>query len=105
MLFLALWLPLSSPVFADSDEAGPPPADVQPLDRLLARLRAEFPGRVLKVELEYEDDDGAGWIYEIKLLTPQGHVLKLDYDARTLELRELKGRTRERRRGRDHDDD
>lgn len=71
--------------------------EVQPLQPLLERIRAEFPGDVLTVELEHEDDRGRRWVYEVKLLTPTGDVLRLDYDAGTLELLSIKGRHRGRR--------
>lgn len=75
--------------------------DVVPLEHLLARIREDFGGRVLKVELEREDDDAkAKWVYEAKVLTPEGSVLKLDYDAKSLELLHMKGHYR-----RDHEDD
>ena len=94
------------PAIADDEsEHLPAPADVVPLDRLLQAVSARFPGRVLKVELEYEDDV-PGWIYELKLLTPEGYVLNLHYDARSLELHEMQGYRRWRdSRAEDDDDD
>lgn len=94
-----------SPLKADDDEhdveQGVEAGEVMPLDRLVARIGQEVGGRVLRVELEREtDDDKPGWIYEAKVLTPEGHVLKLEYDAKTLELLEIKGR-----HGRRHHDD
>ena len=50
---------------------------------------------MLKIELEHEDEGGVPWVYEVKLLTPQGDVLELAYDAATLELIGLEGRYRE----------
>jgi uncharacterized membrane protein YkoI len=75
--------------------------DIVPLEHLIARIREDFGGRVLKVELEREDDETkARWVYEAKVLTAEGSVLKLDYDAKTLELLKMKGHYR-----RDHEDD
>jgi uncharacterized membrane protein YkoI len=75
--------------------------EVVPLEQLLARIREDFGGRALKVELEREDDDSkAKWVYEAKVLTAEGSVLKLDYDAKTLELQSLKGHY-----GRKHEND
>ena len=78
--------------------------EIVPLNDLLARIRKDFAGRLLQVELEQEDiAEGSGWVYEAKVLTPEGNVLKLEYDARSLELLEIRGR-----RGhtdRDHDND
>lgn len=96
---------LASPAAGEAAENGerdPALAGVAALDELLARVRADFPGRVLEVEIEDEDERGEEPpVYEVKVLTQDGHVLKLEYDAITLELLELKGR---RSREREHDD-
>ncbi|MFV2067277.1 MAG: PepSY domain-containing protein [Pirellulales bacterium] len=69
--------------------------EIVPLEQLLARVRRDYGGRVLKVELEGEDREGeAGWFYEVKVLTPEGNVLKLEYDATSMELLEARGHFR-----------
>jgi uncharacterized membrane protein YkoI len=60
---------------------------VLPLPTLLERLRRTHPGQVL--ELELERDDGR-WIYEIKLLQANGQLLKLDVDAATARVLQIK---------------
>jgi uncharacterized membrane protein YkoI len=77
---------------------------VLPLPTLLERLRRTHPGQVL--ELELERDDGR-WIYEVKLLQANGQLLKLDVDAATAQVLEVKrkeggkeGRKAERDSGR-----
>jgi len=66
---------------------------VVPLRSLLAQVHKAYPGRVLEVELEQEESvNGCAWVYEVKLLTEEGNVLKLDYDAMNLELLKIKGR-------------
>ena len=48
-----------------------------------------YPGQVLKVDFEREDDDDdclkcrGRWIYELKLLQDQGRMTKRKIDART----------------------
>jgi uncharacterized membrane protein YkoI len=69
--------------------------DARPVHELLQRVRSKFAGSVLKVELEHEDEGDAPWVYEVKLLTPQGDVLELAYDAASLELIKHEGRYRE----------
>lgn len=54
-----------------------------PLDAVLARLKRSHPGQVLAIELEREH---GRWIYEIKLLQPDGRLMKLEVDARTVEV-------------------
>lgn len=69
--------------------------EVMPLRAVLDKLEREMPGQVMEVELERES---AGWQYDIKLLRPNGSLVRLRVDARD-------GRVlgqREHRRG-DHD--
>ena len=60
-----------------------------PLEAILARVQADFPGDILDVE--FEDDDGR-IVYEIKTITAEGRVLKLEYDAATGDLLRVRGR-------------
>lgn len=64
---------------------------VAPLRELLNLVHEAYPGDILQTELESEDvrrwggeGEGEILIYEIKLLTPQGNLVKLKYDAKTL---------------------
>ncbi len=67
--------------------------EIVPLDDILTSALLRFPGQVLRVELEPEVSRGhKHWVYEIKLLTDDGHVLKLEYDAATNALLSVKGR-------------
>ena len=63
---------------------------IRPLSELLEKVETMYSGQVLEVELESEDFDNNYddeiLIYEIKLLTPQGNVVKLKFDAKNLEL-------------------
>jgi len=60
---------------------------VLPLPTLLERLRRTHPGRVLELELEREH---GRWRYEVKLLQPNGQLLKLEVDAATAQVLEAK---------------
>lgn len=62
---------------------------VLPLAKVLALIEKAHPGQVLEVELEHEKQQ---WQYEIKLLQPDGRLMKLQVDARTGEV--LKRQTR-----------
>ena len=62
---------------------------VLPLRTVLERLEKEFPGQVLEVELEPQDE---GWVYEVRLLQADGLLRKVRLDARTAEV--LSSRTR-----------
>ena len=51
---------------------------IVPLERIIARLQADGPVRVLEVELESLGD---GWVYEVEYLDPQGRVMERYFDA------------------------
>ena len=55
----------------------------------VARAQGAYPGQVIEAELE---DEGGMIVYEIKMLTADGRVMKLSYNAATGEL--LKTRVR-----------
>lgn len=57
---------------------------VLPIAEILGRVAAEVPGEVIEVELERGDrDDHADWIYELKIITPDGRRLELIVDGAT----------------------
>ena len=62
---------------------------ILPLKDILARAEAAYPGRLIETELE--DEDGI-MVYEIKMLTKDGRLMKLHYDARSGALLTAKGR-------------
>jgi len=63
------------------------PDETASLRDLLAVVDKTHQGRILEVEMEREDIDGKEmWIYEVKLLTRNGKVYELEYNAITLEL-------------------
>lgn len=89
---LALCAPLvlgSAPALADRDRdhdqarAAVQAGQVLPLKTLLERIERDHPGQVLEVELEQERER---WLYEIKLLQPDGKLLKLELDAATAQV-------------------
>lgn len=83
------------PAAADEDhervrravEAG----QILPLKDILAKAERTYPGQMVEAELEPKDGT---MVYEIKLLTTDGRVMKLLYDARTGELLKAKGQER-----------
>ncbi len=87
----------SAAALADGDHARARAAreagDILPLERIIEEARRQTgDGVILDVELE---DEGR-WIYEVKALSPDGRIVKLEYDARTGALLKEK-----RRRGDD----
>lgn len=60
--------------------------EIVPLERILAAVAAQRPGRVVEVELELEFDlqgGGKAYVYEVEVLDAGGEVWELKYDART----------------------
>ncbi len=117
----------ASPLFADSNEDVHEPTSSSDRDKTVSLLQIiktierDFPGRLLEIELENERIGGSYiLVYDAKVLTPSGDVLKLYYDAKTSKLLKFKGhhqkaRTKKRtgrskyrrkkQRKRDDDDD
>ncbi|MBF0448311.1 MAG: PepSY domain-containing protein [Magnetococcales bacterium] len=72
--------------------------DIVGLEWVLERARTQFPGHILKVELEDEEETPSGWIYEVKILQEDGSVIEVEYDAETLEVLDVEGKDLRRRR-------
>lgn len=62
---------------------------IQPYSALQAVVSKQLHGRIIKVELE-EDDDV--WIYELKLIDPNNNIVRVEYEAKTLTILKIKGR-------------
>ena len=90
-LLMALALGFGSPAMADDDDGPRSPPRVASIDALLATVQRDYPGRVLKVELEREDDGRGRWMYEVKVLTSTGNVVEIEIDAVSLERLRVEG--------------
>ncbi|MCW9035421.1 MAG: PepSY domain-containing protein [Alphaproteobacteria bacterium] len=62
---------------------------IAPLETILERVALQFPGHILKTELEKDSDAEDGWAYEIKILREDGVVVEVVYDAKNLTILEL----------------
>lgn len=60
--------------------------EIRPLDDILARLRPDFPGRLLRVDLDLENAGSQRWVYQILVLGREGKVTRLRVDARTADV-------------------
>jgi uncharacterized membrane protein YkoI len=54
-------------------------------------VRRDFPGRILSIELEEEEDAPSGWAYEVKVLAASGRVLEIELDSVSLERLAVEG--------------
>lgn len=91
------FLLLAVPAWADGDHDRARRAfeegRILPLKEILARAEAAYPGQLLEAELE---DERGVLVYEIKMLTADGRVVELYYDAATGQLLKAKGREKRR---------
>ncbi len=60
--------------------------EIRPLEQVLAAQRRALPGEVIGVEL---DRDDGRWVYELKILTPNGDRRELELDARDLTILDI----------------
>lgn len=65
--------------------------EVLPLRTILDNVARDFPGDVVEAELEEDHDRPT---YEIKLIAPDGQVMKIIYDARDGGVIKVKGKRR-----------
>jgi uncharacterized membrane protein YkoI len=78
---------------AMADDIGPEVAKkllsegrIRPLSEILTVLNAKVPGQMLEVELELEN---ATYVYEVKLLRPDGKVQEVKANASTGNILEI----------------
>ena len=61
---------------------------IRPFSEMYAAVERDLHGRIIEVELE--EDDGI-WVYELKL-NHNNNIIKVEYNAQTFEMLEIKGR-------------
>lgn len=59
--------------------------DIMPLETLLQDVGQNYPGRIIEIELDEEDDR---YVYELEIVDDEGVVWELYFDAGTGELLE-----------------
>ena len=90
-LALAVLLALAAaPLRADDDQdkarAALERGEIRPLAEVMAAAKARVPGEIAKIEL---DRDDGRWVYEFKILTPDGARREVEIDAGTLQILEV----------------
>lgn len=60
---------------------------ILPLRKVLDLVEQGHPGQIMEIELETMKD---GWVYEVKLLRPDGALVKLKLDARDGQVLKIK---------------
>jgi uncharacterized membrane protein YkoI len=60
-----------------------------PLETVLASVRRAFAGEIVGVEIERNK---LGWVYEIKVIAPNGAIQKIEVDPKTGRMRLERGK-------------
>ncbi|MTW20536.1 peptidase [Allochromatium palmeri] len=64
--------------------------EIQPITEILHQVGKQVPGEVIGIEIERGKLAGQRvWIYELKILTPDGRRLEVEIDARNGRILEL----------------
>jgi uncharacterized membrane protein YkoI len=98
LALLATGLVAAAPAAASDPErarAAVESGRILPLSRILEQIEAEWRGTVIEAKL---DRKGGGHVYEMRLLTAEGRVIRLRLDAETGAFLEAEGRGIERLR-------
>jgi uncharacterized membrane protein YkoI len=84
-IFAAAFFAVLTAGLAHADDIGPEAAKrllsegrIKPLSEVLDAVKRHVPGEMLEVELELEK---TGYVYELKLLRPDGKVQEVEADA------------------------
>ncbi len=65
--------------------------EIRPLEEVTARVQQRYPGRLLDAQLRQAQ---GRWVYDLKMLTRNGRVLRIAVDARTAQILGIAGRKR-----------
>lgn len=69
-----------------------------PLREVLRRVREDYPGRVLRVQFEY-DERLELWVYDLRMLVDDNRLLRLKVDALSAEVLLVRGVKRSHSKG------
>lgn len=62
--------------------------DVRPLEDILPMVRQRFAGEIAQIEIERRRNR---WIYEFKVIAPNGQLLEIGVDANTSQVLSVEG--------------
>lgn len=66
---------------------------IRPLKDIVGDVQRRCGGKVIEVELEQgSPESGPSWLYQLDMMMPTGDVLRLDVDAATTRILQVKGR-------------
>ncbi|MCG3862607.1 hypothetical protein I3259_01055 [Photobacterium sp. Ph5] len=62
---------------------------IKPYSALQHKVSQQLSARIIKVEL---NEDNGEWIYELKLIDTENNIIKVEYQAQSLQMLKIKGR-------------
>ena len=99
LLLLALSL---GPVFSPPALAGESDQDrarsavekgqIKPLDQILSSVRKHVPGRVVRIDLHGGNGGQRPYVYDVRVMSPQGNISAVEVDARTAKILSVRGK-------------
>lgn len=81
----------ASPKDHDQARAALEAGEIRPITEILTKAGAEVPGDVVEIELEQER---GRWVYELKIIAPDGRLLEVEMDASDASLIEVEQKHR-----------
>lgn len=75
--------------------------EIVSLEMLLKEVKSRYPGHILKIKLDDDDDAESGWVYETKILRDDGVVVEIEYDAKSLKILEVEEGKKKRHKKKD----
>jgi uncharacterized iron-regulated membrane protein len=96
LLALGLGPALSLPAYAgqsDQDRArsAVQEGQIKSLDVILSSVRQQVPGRVVGVNLRGGNGSQRPYVYDVRVLSPQGNIKAVEVDARTAQILSVRG--------------
>jgi uncharacterized membrane protein YkoI len=96
LLALGLGPALSLPAHAgqsDQDRArsAVQEGQIKSLDVILSSVRQQVPGRVVGVNLRGGNGSQRPYVYDVRVLSPQGNIKAVEVDARTAQILSVRG--------------
>jgi uncharacterized membrane protein YkoI len=97
LLALGLGAALSLPAQAgqsDQDRArsAVQQGQIKSLDVILSSVRQQVPGRVVGVNLRGGNGSQRPYVYDVRVLSPQGNIKAVEVDARTARILSVRGK-------------
>jgi uncharacterized membrane protein YkoI len=59
---------------------------VRPLEEILAEVKKTIEGDIIEIEFDKEGED---YIYELEIIRPDGRLVEIKVDAKTMKIREM----------------